>query len=127
MVKMRTIFYSVFVVTLLGGLALSGCNKRNESMMTDFDAKKSSADKLISEINTSMDKMKADHQQWMTDLDQASAKPGADTAKINGFRNDIKKHQDDAAKITTLVDSVKMYMNAKTDNDDALKAADDRL
>src|SRR5690349_9598190 len=116
MVKMRNIVYSVIVVVFMGGLVLSGCNKRNEGLMTDFDSKKASADKLISEINASMDKMKADEAQWMTDLNTAAAKPGADTAKANGYRNDIKKHQDDAAKITGLVDSVKSYMSAKTDN-----------
>jgi hypothetical protein len=114
---------SLFVLAFF----VASCAKRDENLITDYNAKKASAETLITEVNTGMEKMKTDHAAWEAKLTEASAVKGADTARINGFKNDIAKHNEEAAKLPALVDSTKLYTNASTDNDESLKFANDRL
>jgi hypothetical protein len=118
--------YSLVLVAALS-LATVACNKRDQNVETNYNAEKASAETLISTITTDMSQMKTDHQQWMTMLTDASKKPGADTSKINSIMNRIKQHETDANNVMVLVDSVKLYMNVTSDNNDQLKAANDRL
>ncbi len=119
--------FSLFVVLATFTIGLAACSKKNPELETDYATKKASAQTLMDQIDKSMATMKTDHDQWMTTLSQASAKPGADTAKINSLKSDIAKHESDMAAIGTLEDSTKLYMNATPDQGDAFKNADDRL
>lgn len=118
-----------YSLVLVAGLTLAsvGCNKRDQNVETNYNAEKASAETLISQINTDMTQMKTDHQQWTTTLADAAKKPGADTSKINSIMNRMKQHETDANNVMVLVDSVKQYMNVTSDNNDQLKAANDRL
>jgi hypothetical protein len=118
-----------YSLVLVAGLTLAsvGCNKRDQNVETNYNAEKASAETLISTINTDMTQMKTDHQQWTTTLAEAAKKPGADTSKINSILNRMKQHETDANNVMVLVDSVKQYMNVTSDNNDQLKAANDRL
>lgn len=118
-----------YLLVLMSALTLAsvGCNKRDQNVETNYNAEKASAETLISTINSDMSQMKSDHSQWMTMLADAAKKPGADTSKINGIVNRIHQHETDANNVMVLVDSVKQYMNVTADNDDQLKAANDRL
>lgn len=118
---------SLFAMAAIFSISLASCSKKNEQLATDYAAKKTSAQTLIDQINTSMTQMKTDHDQWMAALAAASTKPGADTAKVNSAKADMTKHMADMSAISALIDSTKMYMNASTDNEDSLKNADDRL
>ena len=111
----------------VAGATLTGCNKKDENLMTDFNAKKAAADKLITEITTSSATMKTDHQKFMADLDNCAKMPGCDTASANASRQEIRKTEEDMTKVMALVDSVKIYENGPTDNNDNLKATNDRL
>ena len=106
---------------------IASCGKKNAELETDYNAKKASAETLMNDINSHMNTMKDDHTKWMAALDEASKKPGADTAKLGGLKNDMAKHMADANVIMALEDSVKTYMNADASNADAFKNADDRL
>ncbi len=118
---------SILAAALFFTLHLVACSKRNTELETDYAAKKASAETLINQINTSMTSMKNDHDQWMASLTTASAKAGADTAKISALKGDIAKHEADADSINVLIDSTKAYMNATPDQGDAFKNADDHL
>lgn len=117
----------MFTLGLFVAGSMSSCKKTDDTVTTDFSSKKTSADKLMSEIATSSATMKSDHQKWMSDLDAQASKSKADTSKINGFKQDIRKLDEDWAKVSTLEDSVKLYENAPTDNADMMKVANDRL
>src|SRR5690242_7200412 len=118
---------SLFVTVAAFSLVLAACSKKNDQLETDYASKKASAQTLIDQIDKSAPGMMNDHTQWMAALDQAAAKPGADTSKINSLRNDMKQHMADGQAIHALEDSVKAYMNATPDQGDAFKNADDRL
>jgi hypothetical protein len=118
---------SLFVTIAAFCLGMSACSKKNDQLETDYATKKASAQTLLDQIGKSTDAMKADHATWSATLDAAWNKPGADTAKINSLRNDMKQHMADGQAIMALEDSVKAYMNATPDQGDAFKNADDRL
>jgi hypothetical protein len=127
MANSRTSIAAMLTLGLFVAGSMSSCKKTDDTVTTDYSSKKTSADKLMSEIATSSTTMKADHQKWMSDLDAQASKAKSDTSKINGFKQDIRKLDEDWAKVATLQDSVKLYENAPTDNADKMKAANDRL
>ena len=118
---------SLYATVGVFALGLAACSKKNDQLETDYASKKASAQTLIDQIDKTAPNMMNDHNQWMSALDQAATKPGADTAKINSLRNDMKQHMADGQAIHALEDSVKAYMNATPDQGDAFKNADDRL
>ena len=119
--------FLVIAGVVFAGTMLASCNKKDEALITDFNAKKASADKLVADANSSSATMKADHQAWLAKLDVAAKAPKADTAKINGFRQDIRKHEEDMSKDMALVDSVKFYENAPAETNEQMKAANENL
>ncbi|GEM_PF-2231834 len=125
MISLRKATLLLTVAAFSFGLA--SCSKRNTELETDYATKKASAETLIGQINTSMNTMKSDHDQWMKSLADAAAKPGADTSKLGSLKSDLQKHMNDMNTIMALEDSVKAYMNATPDQGDAFKNADDRL
>lgn len=118
---------TVYLVALALMPILSACSKKNPELETDYATKKASAETLMGQINSAVNTMKDDQTKWGAALDEASKKQGADTAKLNALRNNMKTHMDNANAIMALEDSVKTYMNATPDNADAFKNADDRL
>jgi hypothetical protein len=122
-------FQKLSLVAAVAALSFgtSSCTKKNTEVETDYNAKKASAQTLIDQIDKSTPTMMTEHDQWMKALNDAAAKPGADTAKINSLKNDMNQHMADGTAIKALEDSVKAYMNATPDQGDAFKNADDRL
>jgi chromosome segregation ATPase len=118
---------SLYATLAIFAVGLAACSKRNPELETDYATKKASAETLIGQIDAAKSGMMADHDNWMKTLTDASAKPGADTSKINSLKNDLNKHMADGQAIAALEDSVKAYMNATPDQGDAFKNADDRL
>jgi hypothetical protein len=120
MKKQYSILSVVFALML--GLFISSCGqKRDEALVTDFNAKKTEADKQIAAMGDNGKMMMADHAAWTAKLDSAE-KAGGDAAKISSFKGDMKK-MEDMAKGNALADSLKAYSNAKTETNDQLKAA----
>lgn len=124
---MRKLRISYLLFAVAFSFVLYSCTKKDEAATADFEAKKASSDKLVQEISTNMTTMKGDHDKWLADLNQAWSKPGADTAKINGYKNDIAQHEQDGQKVMALVDSVKHYSGMTPANNDEMKMASDRL
>jgi hypothetical protein len=114
------------ILSLMCAVALSffllSCGaKRDEALVTDFNAKKTQADSLMKMMDNSGKMMMTDHAAWGAKLDDA-AKGGADTAKIADFKAQMKK-MEDMSKANAAMDSMHAYMNAKTETNDQLRAA----
>lgn len=123
MKKQYPILSVMFALVLSFFLASCGA-KKDETLVTEFNAKKSEADKIMTMTDADMKVMKTDHAAWSTKLDSVGKLPKADAAKIDGFRAEMKKHEDMAKNTAQMIsDSVKAAENAKTDNNDQLKSA----
>lgn len=106
------------------GFLVSSCGKKvDEAMVAEFNAKKTEAEKLIADAETGMKSLHDDHAAWGAKLDEAAKLPGMDTAKIAAFKAEIANHMKMSADMAPIVDSLKGYINAKTDNADAVKGA----
>lgn len=104
------------------GFLVSSCgSKVDEAMVADFNAKKTEAEKLIADAEAGMKTMHDEHAAWGAKLDEAAKLPGMDTVKIAAFKAEIANHMKMAGDMTPIVDSLKGYLNTKTDNADALK------
>jgi len=121
MKKQYSILSVMFVLALSFFLTSCGA-KKDEALVTDFNAKKTDADKMLMMMTDDSKMMIADHAAWTAKLDSAG-KAGADTAKIAGFKAEMKKHEDMDKAANANADSIKYYENAKVDNNDQLKAA----
>ncbi|MEP7235693.1 MAG: hypothetical protein ABI778_10385 [Ignavibacteriota bacterium] len=122
MKKQYSILSVMFALTLSFFLVSCGA-KKDEALVTEFNSKKTEADKMISDMQDHMKMMSADHAAWSAKLDTAAKLPGADMAKIAGFKDAMQKMEDQAKGGSAIMDSLKAYSNAKTDNNDQLKAA----
>ena len=111
----------MFVLALSFFLASCG-QKKDEALVTDFNSKKTDADKMITTMQDAGKMMMSDHAAWNAKLDSVAKLPGADTAKINGFKSAMKQ-MEDMTKPNAMMDSLKAYSNAKTETNDQLKAA----
>ncbi len=112
----------MFALTLSFFLVSCGA-KKDEALVTDFNSKKTEADKMIAQMGDASKMMMTDHAAWTAKLDDAAKLPKADTVKIAGFKAAMKKMEDDGKAASPWIDSLKAYENAKTDNNDQLKAA----
>ncbi|MBS1904654.1 MAG: hypothetical protein JSS75_13185 [Bacteroidetes bacterium] len=116
-------FFSLLFVFALG-ITLASCGaKRDEALVTEFNAKKAEADKVIGDDTKQAQQMMDDHKAWLAKLDEAAKAPKADTAKIAAFKAEIKKMDDMMPAMNAMHDSLKAYANAKTETNDELKAA----
>ena len=123
MKKQYSILSVLCVLTLSFFLANCG-SKKDETLVTEFNSKKTSADNMLSKADADMKQMKADHTAWTAKLDSVAKLPKSDTAKINGFKAEMKKHEDMAKAASQMIsDSIKAAEGAKTENNDQLKAA----
>ena len=112
------------MVALTLSFFLVSCGaKKDEALVTDFNAKKADADKIMTTMTDGAKTMAADHAAWNAKLDAAAKLPNADTAKIAGFRAQMKQHEDMGKGMQAMIDSLKAYENAKVDNNDQLKSA----
>lgn len=118
--------YSRLAVMALLMVVVASCAKRDENLVTDYESKKASAEKLITEVNEGLTRMETEHAAMMKDLDSAG-KASKDSNRVNAINEDMKRHMEQSSKVKALVDSVKTYTTATTDNDDQLRAANDRL
>jgi hypothetical protein len=118
--------YSHFFLLALIAVFAASCEKRDANLTTDFESKKASADKLVTEVNEGLTRMEAEHADMMSDLDSAG-KASKDTAKVNGVREDMTRHMEQTARVKALVDSVSVYKAITAENDDQMRAANDRL
>jgi hypothetical protein len=125
MISLRKALLFIAIGSFSFGMA--ACSKHDAAPETDYATKKASAETLIGQINGASAAMKSDHDSWMKILTDASAKPGADTAKIAAMKSDLMQHETDMNTVIALEDSVNLYMNASPDQADAFKNADDRL
>jgi hypothetical protein len=118
--------YSHFFLLAALAIFASSCEKRDANLTTDFESKKASADKLVTEVNEGLARMEGEHASMMSDLDSAG-KASKDSSKVNGVREDMNRHMEQAARVKALVDSVSVYKAITPENDDQMKAANDRL
>lgn len=106
------------------GFLVSSCGKKvDEAMVAEFNAKKTEAEKLITDADAGMKTMHDEHTAWGAKLDEAAKLPGMDSAKIAAFKAEIANHMKMAGDMTPIVDSLKSYVGAKTDNVDVVKGA----
>lgn len=120
--KRYSIFSLVFALALV--FTVSSCgSKLDEAMVTEFNSKKTDAEKLITEATDGMKKITDEHTAWSGKLDDAAKMAGADTAKIGAFKRQMADHAKMMPDIQKEIDSLKSYVGAKTDNMDALKGA----
>lgn len=119
----RTSIYSILTAFALTFL-LSGCGaKRDEALVTEYNAKKTEAETLITNVNDGLKKMTDDHTAWTAKIDEAAKAPKADTAKLNGFKRHMAGHGKIAAEAQAEIDSLKAYIGAKTSTNEELKSA----
>jgi len=114
---------SMMVVLTLSFLLTSCGAKKDEALVTEFNSKKTDADKMIADMQDHSKMMMADHAAWSAKLDSAGKLPGADMAKINGFKDAMKKMEDQGKAGGAIMDSLKAFGSAKTETNDQLKAA----
>ncbi len=118
--------YSHFFLLAVLAVFVASCEKRDANLTTDFESKKASADKLVTEVNEGLARMDGEHANMMSDLDSAG-KASKDTSRVNGVREDMTRHMEQAARVKALVDSVSVYKAITAENDEQMKAANDRL
>ena len=119
----RTALFSIltaFVLTFL----LSGCGaKRDEALVTEFNAKKTEAEALITTATDGAKKMKDDHVAWAAKMADGMKMPKCDTAMCKACMAQMADHEKMWAGAMAEIDSLKSYAGAKTDNNDQLKSA----
>lgn len=118
--------YSHFFLLALIAVFAASCEKRDANLTTDFESKKASADKLVTEVNEGLTRMETEHADMMSDLDSAG-KISKDSSRINGVREDMTRHMEQTARVKALVDSVSVYKAMTPENDEQMRAANDRL
>src|SRR6476620_2360826 len=118
--------YSHFFLLAVLAIFAASCEKRDANLTTDFESKKASADKLVTEVNEGLARMDNEHASMMSDLDSAG-KASKDSSRVNGVREDMNRHMEQIARVKALVDSVSVYKAVTPENDDQMKAANDRL
>jgi len=118
--------YSHFFLLAVLAVFVASCEKRDANLTTDFESKKASADKLVTEVNEGLSRMETEHADMMSDLDSAG-KASKDSARVNGVREDMTRHMEQSARVKALVDSVSVYKAMTPENDDQMRAANDRL
>lgn len=118
--------YSHFFLLAVLAVFVASCEKRDANLTTDFESKKASADKLVTEVNEGLARMDAEHAGMMSDLDSAG-KASKDSSRVNAVREDMNRHMEQTARVKALVDSVSVYKAITAENDEQLKAANDRL
>ncbi len=122
MKKQLAVFSLLFAVALSFTLMSCG-SKRDEALVTEFNSKKTEADKVIADAQNQAKQMMDDHKAWMAKLDSAAKAPKADTTKIAGFKAAITAMDAAGAGMNAMMDSIKAAGNAKTETNDQLKAA----
>ncbi|MFI5263342.1 MAG: hypothetical protein ACHQM6_02375 [Candidatus Kapaibacterium sp.] len=122
MKKQYSILSMMFALTLSFFLVSCGA-KKDEALVTEFNSKKTDADKMVADMTDHSKTMMADHAAWSAKLDSAGKLPGADMAKIGGFKDAMKKMEDQGKSGSAIMDSLKSYGSAKTETNDQLKAA----
>ncbi|HET6512419.1 MAG TPA: hypothetical protein VFH43_09525 [Candidatus Kapabacteria bacterium] len=118
--------YSHFFLLAVLAVFVASCEKRDANLTTDFESKKASADKLVTEVNEGLARMEGEHASMMSDLDSAG-KASKDSSRVNGVREDMNRHMEQASRVKALVDSVSVYKAITAENDEQMKAANDRL
>jgi hypothetical protein len=118
--------YSHFFLLACLAVFAASCEKRDANLTTDFESKKASADKLVTEVNEGLARMEGEHASMMSDLDSAG-KASKDSSRVNAVREDMNRHMEQATRVKALVDSVSVYKAVTAENDDQMKAANDRL
>lgn len=113
---------------LFVGLAIfaSSCEKRDANLTTDFESKKASADKLVTEVNEGLTRIDAEHADMMGDLDSAG-KASKDSSKVKNVQEEMTRHMEQEARVKALVDSVSVYKAMTAENDEQMRAANDKL
>jgi hypothetical protein len=118
--------YSHFFLLAVLAVFAASCEKRDANLTTDFESKKASADKLVTEVNEGLARMDNEHASMMSDLDSAG-KASKDSSRVNAVREDMNRHMEQTARVKALVDSVSVYKAVTPENDEQMKAANDRL
>jgi len=122
MKKQYSILSVMFALVMSFFLVSCGA-KKDEALVTEFNSKKTDADKMVADMQDHSKMMMADHAAWSAKLDSAGKLPGADMAKIGGFKDAMKKMEDQGKSGSAIMDSLKAYGSAKTETNDQLKAA----
>jgi len=113
---MLSAFLLVFFVT--------GCGKKaDEALLTEYNAKKAEAEKVIADATAGLKKLSEEHASWTTKITEASTAKAIDSVKVTVLTAKIHAHEPMVAVVQAGVDSLKYYVTAKAETDDEIKTA----
>jgi hypothetical protein len=101
-----------------------GCGKKaDEALLTEYNAKKGEAEKVIADATEGLKKLNEEHSGWMTKISAASTSKAVDSTKATMLMEKLHAHEAMVPVVQAGIDSLKYYVTAKTETDDELKTA----
>jgi hypothetical protein len=105
-------------------LSAAGCGKKtDEALLTEYNAKKGEAEKVIADATEGLKKLNEEHSAWMAKISETSATKGIDSIKASLLMEKLHAHEPMVPVVQAGIDSLKYYVTAKTETDDEIKAA----
>lgn len=116
--------FSLGILTALLVLFVTGCGKKtDEALLTEYNAKKGEAEKVIADATEGLKKLNEEHTSWNAKISEAAATNAIDSAKGVMLHEKLHAHEPMVSVVQAGIDSLKNYVSAKAETDDELKAA----
>ena len=101
-----------------------GCGKKvDEALLTEYNAKKAEAEKVIADATEGLKKLNEEHSDWMAKIAAASGSKTIDSVKATMLTEKLHAHEPMVPVVQAGIDSLKYYVTAKTETNDELKTA----
>lgn len=118
----RQLIYGILTAFVL--FFAAGCGKKtDEALLTEYNAKKAEAEKVIADATDGLKKLNEEHTAWMAKISEAVATKAIDSLKGAGLMDKLHGHEPMVPVVQAGIDSLKYYVTAKTENDDQIKSA----
>ena len=116
--------FSLGILAALLVLFVTGCGKKtDEALLTEYNAKKGEAEKVIADATEGMKKLNEEHTALNAKISEASATKAIDSTKGVMLHEKLHAHEVMIPQVQAGIDSLKSYVSAKAETDDELKTA----
>lgn len=116
--------FSFGILAALLVLFVTGCGKKtDEALLTEYNAKKGEAEKVIADATEGLKKLNEEHTALNAKISEASTTKAIDSAKGVVLHEKLHAHEVMIPQVQAGIDSLKTYVSAKAETDDELKTA----
>ncbi len=116
--------FSFGILAALLVLFVTGCGKKtDEALLTEYNAKKGEAEKVIADATEGLKKLNEEHTTWNAKIAEATGSKAIDSAKGVILHEKLHAHEAMIPTVQAGLDSLKSYVSGKPETDDQLKTA----